>query len=87
MICKKCGLDGHFTWDSQHFENSGKWRLFDLNMERPHECSELKAEASIDITTPNPQVKCPQCDPLKDTAWIKREKFQDHIKTAHFGFW
>ena len=87
MICKKCGLDGHFTWDNDFFENTGQWRLFDLNMERPHECSGLKPEVSIDETMPQPRVKCPQCDPLKDSAWIKREKFQDHIKTAHFGFW
>ena len=48
----------------------------------------LKTEASI--TEPildKPLVKCPQCDPLKDSAWIKREKLQEHIKTAHFGFW
>ena len=88
MICKKCGVDGNFTWDQQHFENSGKWRLFDLNMERPHDCPGMKVEeASLETTMPKPLVKCPQCGPLKDTAWIKREKFQDHIKTAHFGFW
>jgi len=23
MKCKKCGVDGNFTWDQQHFENSG----------------------------------------------------------------
>ena len=86
MICKKCGVDG-FIWDTNWFDNTGKWRLFDLNMERPHECSGLKVEASIDKTMPKPLVKCPQCDPLKDDAWIKREKFQHHIKTAHFGFW
>ena len=44
MNCKKCGVDGNFTWDQQHFENSGKWRLFDLNMERPHDCHEMKVE-------------------------------------------
>ena len=44
MNCKKCGVDGNFTWDQQHFENSGKWRLFDLNMERPHDCHEVKVE-------------------------------------------
>ena len=88
MICKKCGLDGHFTWDNQHFENTGQWRLFDLNMERPHDCvHEQPQEASLDTTMPPPRVKCPQCDPLKDSAWIEREKFQHHIKTAHFGFW
>ena len=44
MICKKCGVEGNFTWDQQHFENSGKWRLYDLNMERPHDCHEMKVE-------------------------------------------
>ena len=88
MICKKCGVDGNFTWDQQHNENTGIWRLLDLSMERPHECHEMKVEeSSLETTMPKPLVKCPQCDPLKDTAWIKREKFQDHIKTAHFGFW
>ena len=88
MNCKKCGVDGNFTWDQQHFENSGKWRLFDLNMERPHDCIHEKAdEASLETTMPRPLVKCPQCDPLNYSACIKREKFQDHIKTAHFGFW
>ena len=88
MNCKKCGVDGNFTWDQQHFENSGKWRLFDLNMERPHDCLGMKVEeASLDATMPKPQVKCPQCDPLKDSAWMEREKLQHHVKTAHFGFW
>ena len=54
MNCKKCGVDGNFTWDQQHFENSGKWRLFDLNMERPHDCHEMKVEeASLETTMPN----------------------------------
>ena len=88
MICKKCGLDGHFTWDSEHYDRTGKWRLFDLNMERPHDCVHKNVEeSSLETTMPRPLVKCPQCDPLKDSAWIKREKFQEHIKTAHFGFW
>ena len=88
MICNKCGVDGNFTWDQQHNENTGKWRLYDLNMERPHDCHEMKVEeASLETTMPKPLVKCPQCDHQKDTAWIKREKFQAHIKTAHFGFW
>jgi len=79
MICNKCGIDGNFTWDRQHNENTGQWRLFDLNMERPHECSGMKTEASIEEPIlDKPLVKC---------AWIKREKFQEHIKTAHLGFW
>jgi len=88
MICKICGVDGNFTWDQQHNENTGKWRLLDLNMERPHECSEGNVvESSLETTTQNLRVKCPQCDPLKDAAWMEREKLQHHIKTEHFGFW
>ena len=88
MICKKCGVDGNFTWDQQHNENTGKWRLYDLNMERPHDCPGMKVEeASLETTMPKPLVKCPQCDPLKDSAWMEREKLQHHIRTAHFGFW
>jgi len=88
VICKKCGIDGNFSWDRDWFDNTGKWRLFDHNMERPHECSHTKTQASIDTPIQEiPRVKCPQCDPLKDSAWIKRDKFQEHVKTAHFGFW
>ena len=88
MICKKCGIDGNFTWDHQHNENTGKWRLFDLNMERPHECPGLKTEASIEEPMrQKPLVKCPQCDPLKDSAWMEPQKLQEHVKIAHLGFW
>ena len=88
MICKKCEVDGNFSWDHDWFDNTGKWRLFDHNMERPHECHDMTPQASIDTPIQEiPRVKCPQCDPLKDSAWIKRDKFQEHVKTAHFGFW
>jgi len=88
MICKKCEVDGNFSWDHDHHDNTGKWRLFDHNMERPHKCSGMTTQASIDTPIQEiPRVKCPQCDPLKDSAWIKRDKLQDHVKTAHFGFW
>ena len=88
LLCKKCGIDGeHLIWDSEYNTNTGKWRLFDGNMERPHECTP-KTNVVID---PEPQekslVKCPKCDPLKDTSWIKRENFQEHIKVEHLGFW
>ena len=88
LLCKKCGLDGeHLIWDYEYNTNTGKWRLFDGNMERPHECTP-KTNVVID---PEPQekslVKCPKCDPLKNTSWIKRENFQEHIKVEHFGFW
>ena len=88
MICKKCGVDGNFSWDHDWFDNTGKWRLFDHNMERPHECHNMKPQVSIETPIQEiPRVKCPQCDPLKDSAWIQRDKLQEHVKTAHFGFW
>ena len=88
MICKKCEVDGNFSWDHDWYDNTGKWRLFDHNMERPHKCLGMTTQASIDTPIQEiPRVKCPQCDPLKDSAWIKRDKFQEHVKTAHFGFW
>jgi len=88
LLCKKCGLDGeHLIWDYEYNTNTGKWRLFDRNMERPHECTP-KTNVVVD---PKPQekplVKCPKCDPLKTTSWIKRENFQEHIKVEHLGFW
>jgi len=88
MICNKCGIDGNFIWDQTYRENTGKYRLYDLNMEMPHDCSGMKTEVSIEEPIrERPLVKCPKCDPLKDSAWMKRDKLQHHIKTAHFGFW
>ena len=41
MICNKCGIDGNFIWDDTYImeilENTD---LYDLNMERPHDCSQ-----------------------------------------------
>ena len=76
--CPQCRTSGNFTWDQQHNENTGHWRLFDLNKGEPHQ-HPGQADKS--------KVKCPKCDPLKDSAWMEREKLHDHIKTAHFGFW
>ena len=88
MLCKKCGLDAeHLIWDHEYNTNTGKWRLFDENMERPHECIS-KTNAVIDPDPPeDPLVVCPQCDPLSKSKFIKRENFQTHIKVEHFGFW
>ena len=76
----------YLIWDSEYNTNTGKWRLFDRNMERPHECTP-KTNVVID---PEPQEKpviCPHCDPLSKNKFIKRENFQEHIKVEHFGFW
>jgi len=88
LLCKKCGLDGEYlVWDYEYNTNTGKWRLFDKNMERPHECIAKTIEPPAPKSQEPPRVKCPKCDPLKDTSWIKRENFQEHIKVEHFGFW
>ena len=87
LLCKKCGWDGeHLIWDRENFDRTGKWRLFDRNMERPHECT------SKTVNPPTPKVEekpviCPHCDPLSKNKFIKRENFQQHIKVEHFGFW
>jgi len=87
LLCKKCGWNGeHLIWDRENFDRTGKWRLFDRNMERPHECT------SKTVKPPTPKVEekpviCPHCDPLSKDKFIKRENFQQHIKVEHFGFW
>ena len=84
--CKKCNYESaDLIWDKAHHEISGKWRLLHSTQGRPHDCQPKKEE--IVAEPPKPLVKCPKCDPLKDTSWIKREHFQEHIKTEHFGFW
>jgi len=81
LLCKKCGLDAeHLIWDYEYNTNTGKWRLFDRNMERPHEC----ISKTVKPPTPKPQEKpviCPHCDPLSKNKFIKRENFQ----TTHQG--
>ena len=76
----------NLIWDYEYNTNTGKWRLFDRNMERPHECTPRTVEPS----KPKPEEKpviCPHCDPLSKNKFIKRENFQQHIKVEHFGFW
>jgi len=68
----------HLIWDYEYNTNTGKWRLFDRNMERPHEC------ISKTVKPPTPKVDekpviCPHCDPLSKNKFIKRENFQTHI--------
>ena len=36
--CKKCNQED-LTWDRDNFEKEGKWRLWNPQSERPHECS------------------------------------------------
>ena len=74
--CKKTDL----SWDEQHFDNTGKWRLFDHNLERPHQCPTEKIKA------PEEKTWCPYCD-AQTRKPIPKSKLQNHIKTAHLGFW
>ena len=86
--CKKCGLDSHeLIWDQAYHETSGKWRLFHEGQGRPHNCNPQKTEEIMPESASKPLVKCPKCDPLSNTAWMKREELQQHLKVEHFGFW
>ena len=85
--CKKCNLESdELTWDRQHHDRTGKWRLFHQGQGRPHECQKSDPEEIV-VQAPNPLVKCPKCDPLSNNAWMKRESLQEHLKVEHFGFW
>ena len=87
MLCKKCGMDAEYLiWDYEYNTNTGKWRLFDRNMERPHDCTPKTVEPSKPKLQEKPVI-CPHCDPLSKNKFIKRENFQQHIKVEHFGFW
>ena len=83
MICKKCNVDGNFKWDQQHNENTGQWRLFDNDKERPHECSKKKS------SKPKPKkiekTLCPKCDPQTRKP-IDADKLQEHIKKNHIDW-
>ena len=61
--------------------------LFHEGQGRPHECQTQKSEENTPTEAPKPLVKCPKCDPLSNTAWMKREALQEHLKVEHFGFW
>ena len=60
MICKRCNVDGNFRWDNDWFDNTGKWRLYDNDKERPHECSKSKPKEKKVYPR---KVVCPKCDP------------------------
>ena len=81
MICKKCGIDGNFKWDNDWFDNTGKWRLFDTNLERPHECSRPKKPKKIK----KKKIVCPKCDPQTRKP-MEADKLQDHIKNEHIDW-
>ena len=76
--CKKCGVEGNFDWDKIHAQNTGKWRLFDNDQERPHECKVAKP-----APIPEPDKKCPH--PMCDKK-IPKTKLQDHVKKEHIDW-
>ena len=41
--CKKCDQDD-LSWDREYNEQTGKWRLWNGQTERPHECGGKKKE-------------------------------------------
>ena len=77
--CKKCNVESNFVWDKDYFENSGKWRLYDQDTERPHQCQVKEPE-------PEKMVLCPYCN-AQTRQKMSASKLQEHIKTAHLGFY
>tara|TARA_B100001123_G_scaffold78434_1_gene88983 strand:+ start:298 stop:564 length:267 start_codon:yes stop_codon:yes gene_type:complete len=85
--CKKCNFEApDLIWDKPYHEITGKWRLLHSTQGRPHDC-QPKVVIDEPAEVPKPLVKCPKCDPLLDSAWMKPETLQNHIKVEHFGFW
>ena len=78
--CKKCNVEGNFVWDKDYHENSGKWRLLDLDIERPHQCPTEK------IKVPEEKTLCPQCN-AQTRKPMPKSKLQEHIKKYHLGFY
>ena len=77
--CKKCNIEGNFVWDKDYHENSGKWRLLDLDIERPPQCQVNELE-------PEKMTVCPYCNP-QTRKKISVKKLQEHIKKHHLGFY
>jgi hypothetical protein len=75
--CKKCNVEGNFRWDNQYFENSGKWRLWDSDRERPHEC-EIKPDPQPEEIKSCPHIMCDKRMP--------KSKIQDHVKKEHIDW-
>ena len=75
--CHKCEKPD-LVWDMEYNTNTGNWRLWDNNLERPHECPKEISEAEE-------KVFCPKCDPMKRKL-MSRKKLQKHIKTEHIDW-
>lgn len=78
--CTKCNAEGNFRWDDDYHQNFGKWRLWNNDTERPHEC--IKET----IQLPEEKTLCPFCDPQKRKP-MPKSKLQEHVKKAHLGFY
>ena len=81
--CPQCHDPGNFEWDLYHAENTGLWRLFDLDKGEPHIHSQT--EVGLEKERSKLLVKCPQCDALNiftDNVWMDLEELYDHIKTS-----
>ena len=84
MICKKCSVDGNFRWDNEWYENTGSWRLWDNDRERPHECH-AKPKPKPKQQPKKEKVFCPKCDP-QTRKLMDKDKLQEHIKTNHIDW-
>lgn len=76
--CKKCGVD-NLLWDMEYNTNTGNWRLWNPNTERPHECK-IKPKKKVEPEKIKP---CPYypCDKK-----LTKFTLQEHIKKEHLGF-
>ena len=75
--CHKCGKE-YLVWDMEYNTNTGKWRLWDKHLERPHLCQNAKADEEK-------MIMCPKCDPMKRKL-MSSKKLQKHIKTEHIDW-
>jgi len=84
--CLKCGLESEsLTWDNSYHDNTGKWRLYDKAVERPHVCTRKKKKQQP-IKPPVKKVVCPKCAYDSPTRYIDSNKLQEHIKKEHIDW-
>lgn len=70
------------VWDFEFNTNTGRWRLYDKNLERPHQCSTVKTKPK---KKKEKKVLCPKCDPQTRKP-MERDKLQEHIKIEHIDW-
>lgn len=83
MKCLKCGRESdNLTWDYDVHSNTGKWKLYDKQLERLHTCKRKpKTEPKVEE-----KVICPKCDAQDPERYILKSKFQEHIKKEHIDW-